>query len=87
MARKIEIPRYKCTDKIVDGKVKITFKSDKRGVWCLWRHVAPYIKEAGRTERAANKSKHVQQAKHATCPKCKRKFSFEQVFCPECCES
>ena len=42
------------------------------------------IKEAGRTVRP---KRAVQQAKYATCPKCKRRFRYKQVFCPECCDS
>ena len=55
-----------------------------RGKWVLWADVAPYIKEARPTVRA---KRPVQQAKYAICPKCKRRFRYKQVFCPECCDS
>jgi hypothetical protein len=45
MARKIQVSRYNCTGKAMGGKVDITFNLKQRGVWCLWKHVAPYIKE------------------------------------------
>jgi len=77
--------KYVCeVESLCDNKTPRGFCSLTVGK--CWNAANRPLKTTGRRKTVRAK-RPVQQAKYATCPKCKRRFRYKQVFCPECCDS
>ena len=59
--------------------------------WFTKHDVPPTVRQVWKAARLVESRKTVrsavQQAKYATCAKCKGEFKYTQLFCPKCCET